>query len=842
MKKTAPIGGHKPRQNGNYARPGQNMRRAGLAAAFLSLAALLAPWPALADFSLRPEESRRAKAPAKPEEFLEADQLAALTGRLAPPAQQVVVKVEMDPPVILKADLIESDREGKLNHFVGNLSIRRGSETITADRALWHDATNTAELSGNIRIVSPEFTVMAQRAVVNLDLNMAKIYDGQAFFPARNYYVSGAVIERLGERTLNIKDGTATTCDGPSPAWTIHADNLTVTEGGYATASGVSFNTRYAPILAMPYFMFPVKNERQSGLLMPSVANSSRDGLTLALPLFLAPDENYDFTYTPVWREKRGLAHTLEGRFHFEKGKGIWQMTYLDDRDPQAYRYHLDAKEQKTNERYWLRAQNQWHLGEWDVNLNLDLVSDPLFLAEFRSDLDGYFVSRNSFNKAFGYTVNEYLDPMRNNTLFAQKSGYDSFFRGGVEYTQDLYSKDNYDTIQKLPSLQHNLVSRPLAEALGKELQLANLPRFSMETRYDYFSRLSNSLSVTDEEGHRVYLKPSMNWSSPVAGLANFELEADLGLTMYDLNGSRPYDRSVNGARDRARHDSGEDRLTGSIKASLSTSLGRVYGGFGDAVAVHHQINPTVSFSYVGAPEDQSRLPYWDYLDRRLPRQTIRYGLLNTFVKKTPIADQDGTPGGYDYFQFLKLGIWSSYEFRDNLKWAQKPEARYYTTDYFDRGTGPIDLELEAFFNQYVSIRAVSGFDGRTGKATSHDMSLRLADKRGDSFAITYDFDSPSTALGTGQFNDYEEIRADVAIMLNEDWSAGFSTRYDVRGGKDLETNAQILYRNQCYGLGLFYSDTDNDRRVGLMIDLLGFGSVGSGNQALATPPNFFYR
>ena len=756
---------------------------------------------------------------------------------------QVVVTIDGDPPIIIRADEIESDRNATLNHFRGNVSITRGDETITADRALWNDQTNTAEVSGDIRMYAADFTVMAERAVINLDLNMAKIYEGKAFFPAQNYYLSGALIERLGEKVIHIENGSATTCDGPNPAWTIEAEKLTVTEGGYATAKGVSFNTRYAPIFTTPYFMFPVKNERQSGLLFPGIASSSRDGFTIALPIFWATGENHDLTYTPVWRSDRGLSNTLEGRYHFTHGRGTWLFTYLDDRKNQYYDYKNSAKTQKTNDRYWLRAQNQWTYGEWDINLNLDMVSDPLYLAEFRNDFDGFYKSRDLFAKDFGYTINEYLDPLRVNTLFAQRTDYDTFVRGGIEYTEDLYSKDNRDTIQKLPSLQYNLVSRPWPETLGGSI-LANLPRISMDTRYDYFTRTSNEHSLTDETGHRMYLKPSLTWNSPLSGLATLQLDGDLEMAMYSVDGRRPSYLSTPEARANARHDNTDSRFSGSMTAALSTTLGRVYdGGFGSSVATRHQMTPTVSFTYVGAPDDQSELPYWDYLDRRLPRRTVRYGLLNTFVSKTATLNKDGeADGGFDYFQFLKVGLWSSYEFTDNLEWASKPEARYYTTDYFDEGAGPVEVEVETFLNPYFSARLLTGLDGRTGKVTSHDLSFRAADPRGDSLTVTYDFDSPSNSLGTANYKDYEELRADLTMVLNSEWTADFSTRYDVRVGRALETHARVLYRAQCYGLGVIFSDTDNDRRVGVVVDLLGLGSINYNKSGLASPPQFFYQ
>jgi LPS-assembly protein len=763
-------------------------------------------------------------------------------GERKAPGQQVEVVIEGEPAIIIRADEIESDLDRRLNHFIGHVSITRGPETVTADRALWSDRQNTAEVVGNIRIQTGEFIIMANRAIINLDLQMAKIYDGSAFFPAQNYYLKGALIERLGEKIIHIENGSATTCDGPNPSWTIEAESLTVTQGGYATASGVSFNAGgQVPIVRTPYFVFPVKNERQSGLLFPGLANSSRDGLTVALPLFWATGENHDLTYTPVWREKRGLANTLEGRYHFEKGRGLWQFTYLNDNDPQHFYYKNSPDLERTKERYWLRAQNEWHFGAWDLNLNLDLVSDPLYLAEFRNDFDGFFNSYNALSREFGHSVNEYLDPLRNSSLFAQRTGYDTFFRGTLEYTEDLYSQGNRDTIQKLPSLQYNMVSRPVVNSLSGDPR--NLPRVSLNMRYDYFTRSSNQWSYTDETGHRMILNPSMTWNTPVGGLATFRLDGELELSMYGVNGHRPYDRTVIGAREAARHDRRDNRLTGALEAALSTTFSRVYsGGPGDASATRHQFSPTIAFSYVGAPDDQSDLPYWDYYDRRLSRRTVRYGFLNTFVSKTPSVDEKGRDDGFEYFQFLKIGLWSSYEFADNLEWANRPFARYYTTDYYDRGAGPVELEIETFFNPYFSARLVSAVDGRTGQTTSHDLSFKVADFRGDSLTLTYDYDRPSVAQGTGDYEDYKEVRADLSLVFSPEWYADFSARYDVREGRALESHARIMYQAQCYGLGLLFSDSDNDRRVGLVIDLLGLGSINHDRNSLASPPQFFYQ
>ncbi|UQZ88649.1 hypothetical protein C4J81_05290 [Deltaproteobacteria bacterium Smac51] len=749
-------------------------------------------------------------------------------------SEQIEVLIEGDTPIRVRADEIESDLDNHRNLFIGNVTIIRGGETLTAERALWQDGTNSVELSGSVKITTSEFVALAERAVVNLDLHLAKIYNGRAFFPEQNYYISGELIERVGEKTIQIKNGQATTCDGPEPSWTITADSLTVTEGGYATASGVAFNSKYMPLFYTPYFLFPVKNERQSGFLTPSIANSSRDGFSIGLPFFWATGENHDLTFIPVWRSDRGFSSTIEGRYRTDNGRGDWAVSYLSDNKPQHFTFNNTGQNKDTKDRYWLRGQNDWQVGDWDLHLDVDLVSDPLYLAEFRNDIDGFMASRNTFSQDFGRTLNEYLDPLRTNTFYAQKVDYDTYFRGALSYTDNLYSYDNRDTVQRLPSLYYAIVSRPLPESWGLFDGLINTPRFSLDTRYDYFYRTSDKNSETDEKGHRFQVNPSLSWSSPVGGLATLSLTGDLNFTLYSADGYRPYYDSQD--KRQAQHKNNYNRFEGEFEATLATTMSRVYGGGpGDSVATRHQITPTVSFNYVETP-DQDEMPYWDTYDRRLSRRTVRYGLLNTFVSKTPLKDENGLDAGYDYFQFLKLGLWTSYEFADNLYWANNPRARYYTTDYFDRGAGPLEIDLEAYFNPYLSARILSAMDGRTAKFTSHDISLTLTDPRGDSLSVTYDYDSPTKAMGTREYQKYEELRGTLNINLTDEWSAGFYTRYDVQEGRNLESYASLRYQAQCYAVGLIYTDNENDRRVGLLVDLLGLGTTSGAPSGLNAP------
>ncbi|MDR1487867.1 MAG: hypothetical protein LBT62_07765, partial [Deltaproteobacteria bacterium] len=454
--------------------------------------------------------------------------------------QRVVMILEQnDPPIEVQADEMRHDQQNGRVNFIGNVRLTRGQEIITGDRAIWHDPTNTAEISGNVTLTTADFQATADRAAVNMDLRLAKIYNGRAFFPDRHYYVEGQVLERQGPETLYVNQAVFTTCDGADPSWSISASDLLVNRNGVALASGVLLRNKYFPMFYLPYFMVPIQNDRQTGFLIPSFGNSSRDGFVAATPFFWELAEDYDLTILPYYRSERGMAITVEGRYNLNSGHGIGIVTYLKDKQNNYYNFrNPGGQSRNSRDLFWIRTQNTWTAGEWDINLDLDLVSDPLFLYAFRNDLDGFEYSQQLFSQYFGRTVNEVLDPTRLSTLFAQRFLKDQYFRGSLTYTDNLYRRDNIDTLQNLPKLQYNLVSRPLD--LGMDGLQTLGPRLSLDVQYDYFSRKSNDLSDVSETGHRLYVSPQLFFNKNLGQWLSLKADAGLNLAAYAPTGLRP--------------------------------------------------------------------------------------------------------------------------------------------------------------------------------------------------------------------------------------------------------------------------------------------------------------
>jgi LPS-assembly protein len=100
---------------------------------------------------------------------------------------------------------------------------------------------------------------------------------------------------------FELEESAMTTCrcqDGAKP-WEIQSSTCNITQNGYAHSYGSKVYFEGVPIFYSPYLVFPVKNERASGLLPAQVGVNSRDGFQYIQPIFLNVDETTGFTVTP---------------------------------------------------------------------------------------------------------------------------------------------------------------------------------------------------------------------------------------------------------------------------------------------------------------------------------------------------------------------------------------------------------------------------------------------------------------------------------------------------------------------------------------------------------------
>ncbi len=174
----------------------------------------------------------------------------------------------------------------------------------------------------------------------------------KAELPSTLYFkVQGETLTRTDGNDYEARHALFTPClceEGESPAWGFRADEMEAQVGGYADLYHPVLEIKGIPVLYLPYIKVPLKDERQTGLLMPTIGFEPRSGNIVRQPVFFALGDNADATFTTDLFEKRGTRVGVEYRIQQRQFSG-WELNvegirdrlWLDDRSTRQDLYSL---------------------------------------------------------------------------------------------------------------------------------------------------------------------------------------------------------------------------------------------------------------------------------------------------------------------------------------------------------------------------------------------------------------------------------------------------------------------------------------------------------------------
>src|SRR5262245_14892254 len=232
------------------------------------------------------------------------------------------------PEFTLTADTVNYDSERDLYEANGNVKIvQADGRTLTADWLVFNGTTRTGVASGDVVVSGAQNVVRAQFVAVDLRSTVSVALQGSMDNPTPGFIVHGEVIERTGVDTFEVERGDFTTCRCPPETerkpWEIEAKEANIEVGGYAVGKDLKFKVLDVPVLYVPWLIFPVKTERQTGFLIPSIGQSSRNGTEIELPFFWAVRDEINLTLRPQWFGRHGFASTVETEYvNGETGEG----------------------------------------------------------------------------------------------------------------------------------------------------------------------------------------------------------------------------------------------------------------------------------------------------------------------------------------------------------------------------------------------------------------------------------------------------------------------------------------------------------------------------------------
>ncbi len=685
----------------------------------------------------------------------------------APAAAQVqlnegrIESVIKDPkiPWQLEADEIFYDQKYDAYIAKGNVSIFKGNIKLVANFVRFEQKQMKAYAEGDVVLTNGEDILSGSSMDLDLEDQIGSVEDGYLFIKENNYHLSGDVIKKVGEKTYTIDDATLTTCDGENPAWKITGKDVKVTADGAGSARHATMWAKGAPVMYTPYFYYPARKNRQSGLLFPEFGKSDRWGWYYNQPFFWAIDKSSDATFYAHYMNERGTKGGVEYRYYLDDwSKGTWMLDGFDDKQTDTggqssadWGFEDGSTEilRKNTERYWLRGSHHQKMPYGvRAQLDVDIVSDQDYTREFKNGHMGWGASKDYFEEVFNRDLDDYNDPVRTNRLNFNKLW--PRYSLNVEMRYDLDS-----TIRNSGQPDNTLQQLPLVNFDAVKQRISTSPFFyNLNSQYLYFWSADGQRTQRLNAYPRLYL--------PFQFKSFFSIEPSVGLrgTLWYLD-KKEFDPQG----DQKFHSRGlyDTRL------DFFTEVFNIFRTEGKAIeAIKHTVRPRVVHTYI-PDQDQDDLPNFDSIDRIDNQNLLTYSLTNTLTSKTRKEgsfafinrrDQGKTTiidsqTDYSYNDFLRFELEQSYDIKEaKQKDSEKPFS-------------PIGARLDFFPGKYIGLDADALWSVYDYKFLSHNLGANLWDKRGDKLQVEYRYTRQSDEISLNQANSiYGNLRVKVTDRL----------------------------------------------------------------------------
>ncbi|MES2857798.1 MAG: LPS assembly protein LptD [Pseudomonadota bacterium] len=276
----------------------------------------------------------------------------------------------------IEGDMLSGTEENPV--FNGNVTLRRGSQFMGAEQLVYDKEKERYTAEGSIRYQGSGLRLTADRAEGDqaTDTHTLEDIDYQLLEQRGN---GGAKSVVMAGKIGSLRGATYSTCPPGSRHWEVRANRIDVdTEEGMAVARGATLRVGKVPVLYLPWFMFPTDERRRTGLLFPSISNSSRNGFDYRQPIYLNLAPNYDATLNPRLMTSRGVMLGAQFRYLNEDGAGTIEATYMPDDDL------------RDRDRSLLRYQAFHNINPiWQARANINRISDTRYYEDFSNSIDG---------------------------------------------------------------------------------------------------------------------------------------------------------------------------------------------------------------------------------------------------------------------------------------------------------------------------------------------------------------------------------------------------------------------------------------------------------------------
>ena len=676
----------------------------------------------------------------------------------------------------LESQRFEATAEGA-TELSGGVELKFDDKAIKTEKLVYDESRNTLRMDGAFEYRDP--TIMLTGTSGYYD-DRGGSFRGARFrllqHPGRGEADS---VTEAPDGHIELLGVAYTTCPPENQDWQLRAQRITL---DLDRLRGVGYHTRIefkgVPILYLPWISFPLSDQRQTGLLFPTIGTSSRNGFTLSAPWYWNIAPNRDLTLTPTLFAQRGVNLDSEFRLKQADGDLRLELGYL----PNDHKTGTDRGYQGLTGRWQLPA-------DWHATVDAEHVSDIYYFEDLaqRPQLSStvFLPQRVDFGRRDD-VWNLHASVVRFQTLLPEfDPANPALCQVGQSDAQSLCPAD-----------------RPYAQ----------LPRFTAHARFDqpagwrslFDAELVNFTRGTGVTGWRGTAQPTLTWEHQGAG---YYLRPSLAwdLTAYQLQNTSA-DRSLTRNVPITRFDSGLqfEKIVGTDDLRVLT------------------LEPRLMYVYIPY-RNQDALPVFD---SGLPDPNfITLFRANRYVGYDRVGDANKLAVGvtsrmYEAAtgqQYLSATLGQSFLFatpRVTLP-DEVPDTRR-------RSSLIGNLELQGF--HHLGVRVDMAWNPETSQTDKAQLALQYREAGDRVVNLSYRFDR----------NVVEQAEVSAAWPLAKRWEFYGRSVYSLRDHQTIDNFAGLRYRSDCWGLravvrrSVSTRSGERDTAVYLQFELTGLSSVGT--------------
>ncbi|WP_424411502.1 LPS assembly protein LptD [Pasteurella sp. PK-2025] len=708
-------------------------------------------------------------------------------------------------PVYIEADRAELTQSVNAK-YEGNVEIQQGNRYLTAASAeITQQQQGThfqrmAHVLGHFKYKDNMLHLDGTAADINLNNKDTDIQNANYQFVNRQGRGTATEVE-LREHYRVMRNASFTSCLPNDNTWSIEASEMRqhIAEE-YAEMWHARFKVHGIPIFYTPYLQLPIGDRRRSGLLMPTVGTSSRDGYFYAQPFYWNIAPNLDSTFTPKYMSKRGWQLNGEFRYLSPIGEGKIAGEYLG---------HDKAQSGVLNQRsrhlfYW--THNSSFLENWRLDLDYTRVSDKQYFTDFDSE--------------YGNSTDGYADQR------ARIAYYQPNYNIALAVKQfQIFDEIEIGPYRALPQLDINYYKNNVAKLLDFKL-------FAQAVRFD-------NKSPVMPKAWRFHIEPSANL--PLSNrYGSLNIETKLYATTYrQKSGNSPAAEAVKGKI---------NRLLPQIKVDFQTVLAShqtFIEGYTQTLEPRvqylyrpyknqSQIGSQMNNAYLGFGYDSSLLQQ-DYFALFRDR---RYSGLDRIASANQVTVGGTTriydKKGHERFNFSAGQI---YYLQDSRIDNSAENSTYGRSSSWS-------LESNWKMNDQWRWRGSYQYDTRLNKSSLGNFTLEYNPQGNNVVQVGYRYasqeyiDQNLTSSANRYGQDIKQLGGAIAWELTDNWAVVARHYQDLALKKPVEQYFGVEYRTCCWAVnvGAKRSVTSRpnqkeneifyDKSLGVNFELRGLGTT----------------